>query len=769
MKRILSLFALSVSASALSAGAAQADYTLNILHINDWHSRIEGNNSFDSTCSAEEEEKGECFGGAARLVTAIADRRNALQGQNVLVLNAGDNFQGSLFYTTLKGAAETEFLNRIGFDAITLGNHEFDDGEEALVPFLQASEAPVLGANVETTEKFPAADRIKPSVVVEIGGEKIGIVGVVTTDTADIASPGPNLSFSDDVQAVTEEVEKLEAQGVNKIIALTHVGYVRDRDTIAKIPGVDVVVGGHSHTLLSNTAEGAEGPYPTMVENPGGYSVPVVQAYSYSRYLGDLAVTFDDSGRVKSAQGEPILLGNAVKQDEAALARVRELGAPIEELKNRQVAEAADAIDGSRETCRAQECEMGNLITDAMIDRTKDQGVTIAIQNGGGIRASIDGGPVTMGEVLTVLPFQNTLATFQLSGADLVASLEAGVSAIEEGKGKFPQVGGLRYALDPSKPPNAGRVSNVEVMENGAYQPIDPDKLYTVATNNFVRGGGDDYEIFETKAQNAYDFGPSLEQVVADYLAANAPYQPKIEGRITLAQAAQPEQPAQLAAEPAEVEAEPAAPAAASGEAATPATEETITLPELPAASNEIANEPPVAEPAAPAAETPAEPAPAEPAASDIPAAETPAETAPPAADAEPVLPELPAGSNAITSEPPATDAPVSQEPAAPAESAPAEAAPAQATEPAQAEPSPAEPMPAEAPAEPAPADAAQPAEATAAPPSTYVVVAGDNLWEIAERLYGDAERWKDIVAANPGFDPNELAIGMTLNLPPAN
>ena len=258
-------------------------------------------------------------------------------------------------------------------------------------------------------------DRIKPSLVLEVGGQKIGIVGAVTNDTPEIASPGPNIAIEDDVRNITAEVEKLKAAGVNKIIALTHVGYPRDKEMIAKIPGVDVVVGGHSHSLLSNTDAKAEGPYPTMIDNPDGYKVPVTQAASYSKYLGEFTVTFDDNGVVKEAKGDPIYLDNSVKPDEAVLARIKELGAPIEDLKNKEVSETTAPIDGSRESCRARECEMGNLIADAILDRVKDQGVTIVFQNGGGIRASIDQGVVTMGEVLTVLPFQNTLATFQLS------------------------------------------------------------------------------------------------------------------------------------------------------------------------------------------------------------------------------------------------------------------------------------------------------------------------------------------------------------------
>ena len=294
-----------------------------------------------------------------------------------------------------------------------------------------------------------------------------------------------------------------------------------------------MVVGGHSHSLLSNTDDKAEGPYPTMIDNPDGYKVPVTQAASYSKYLGEFTVTFDDNGVVKEAKGDPIFLDKSIEPDAAVLARIKELGAPIEELKTKEVSETTAPIDGSREICRASECEMGNLVSDAILDRVKDQGVTIVFQNGGGIRASIDQGVVTMGEVLTVLPFQNTLATFQLTGKDIVASLEHGVSMIEEGKGAFPQVAGLKYSFDKSVAPNAGRIKSVEVMEGGAWAPIDEAKLYMVATNNFMRRGGDGYKLFADNAQNAYDYGPGLEQVVADYLAANRPYTPKLDGRIT--------------------------------------------------------------------------------------------------------------------------------------------------------------------------------------------------------------------------------------------
>ena len=324
-------------------------------------------------------------------------------------------------------------------------------------------------------------------------------------------------------RAVQAEVDRLTADGVNKIIVLSHSGYGVDQRVAEGTTGVDVIVGGHSNTLLSNVSDRAAGPYPTVVND-----VQIVQAYAYGKFLGELKVVFDDDGVVTSATGEPILIDRFVAEDAATKARIAEAAGPLDEIRNRVVAEAAEPIVGERDVCRAMECQMGSLIADAMLDRVKDQGIEIAIQNGGGIRASIDGGPVTMGEVLTVLPFQNTLSTFQVSGATIIEALENGVSQVEEGAGRFPQVAGMTYAFDP-KAEAGSRVS--DVMVGGA--PIEMDKMYGVVSNNYVRNGGDGYKMFKT-ADNAYDFGPDLADVTAEFLAAKGPFTPYTDGRITI-------------------------------------------------------------------------------------------------------------------------------------------------------------------------------------------------------------------------------------------
>ena len=513
----------TTAALALTATVASADYTLHVIHINDLHSRIESINRFDSNCNAESEAEGKCFGGVARVKTMFDQIREKLAGENVIFVDAGDQFQGSLMYTTYKGAVEAEMMEAIGFDAMAVGNHEFDDGPEKLAEFIDAMSFPVISGNLDLSASNLLNGKVMNHVVLEVGGEKIGLVSALATDTVETSSPGPNVVFQDEIESLAADVAALEADGVTKIIALNHVGLAKDLEIAAAVEGLDAVIGGHSHTLLSNTVEGAQ-PYPVMVGD-----TPVAQAYAYSKYVGHLTLEFDADGNVTSATGDTIVLDASVAPNEAILARVGELAGPIEELKARVVGSTDMAIDGDRSVCRTQECPMGNLVATAMLERVKDQGIQIAIQNGGGLRASIDAGDVTMGEVLTVLPFQNTLATFQLKGADVVAALENGVSQVEEVKGRFPQVAGLTFKWDPTVAPNEGRIT--EVMVGG--EAIDLEATYGVVSNNYMRGGGDGYGVFETGGMNAYDFGPDLADVVAEYITANGTGAAALDGRIS--------------------------------------------------------------------------------------------------------------------------------------------------------------------------------------------------------------------------------------------
>ncbi len=580
----------AVGATDGAATATQEDGpTLVIMHTNDVHTHIEQFNKYGGFCDEEDAAEGKCFGGVARRMTKINEIR--AEYPDALLLDAGDEFQGTLFFTQYKGEATQEFMNWLGYDAMTVGNHEFDAGPATLARFVQGVDFPVLGANVDATNDPDLAGLLRPYAVLDVNGTQVGVIGVVTDLTGILSSAGPNVTFTDPVAAVQQYAAELEDQGVNIIIVLSHLGYVPDQNLAAQVEGVDIIVGGHSHTFLSNTSDKAKGPYPTVVESARGEPVLIVQDGSYGRYLGFLKVTFSADGVAQTWEGEPILLDANVEQDPEVLARVEELAQPLNELRQQVIGETAVDLDGSRESCRFAECTMGNLVTDAILWATQAQGVQIALQNGGGIRASIPAGPVTVGQVLEVLPFGNTIATFEITGADLLTALENGVSRAEnpenEGTGRFLQVSGLRYSWDPTKPAGE-RIVSVEVRTaDGGWEPLDPEAVYKVAANNFIRNGGDEYAVFAEKAINAYDFGPLLADVVMDYIAEHSPVQAELEGRITQVTAAEPTAAPTEAATEEPTEAPTAEPTAAPTATPVPQPAATTAPTEAPAAEAE--------------------------------------------------------------------------------------------------------------------------------------------------------------------------------------
>jgi len=495
------------------AGAAHADNAVTILHTNDIHARFEPVNRFGGTCSAPQNAEGVCYGGSARLMTAIAEAR--LRAPDALLLDAGDQFQGSLFYTHHKGRFVAQMMHHMGYDAMAVGNHEFDDGPEALRRFVDAVDFPVLMANADLSQEPLLAGAIPRSVVIERGGARIGLIGIVPPDTGASSSPGKAVRFLDPVVPVQAEVDRLEALGVNRIVLLSHSGLGVDLWLAEAVRGLDVVIGGHSHTLLG---PGGAGPYPIWVGQTA-----IVQAGAHGRYLGELVVHFDAEGVVIKAHGAPRSLDASVAEDPVTLALVRAAATPLEALRAQAVGAVTGPVDGSR-SCRRGVCAMGVLVAEAMLERGRGQGAELAIQNGGGLRDSFASGEVTMGQVMTVLPFQNTLSIFRLNGAALWAALEHGVGGA--GTGRFPQVAGLRLSYDPGADAGA-RLREVWVGD----APLDPARLYTVVTNSYLRGGGDGYTMFQ-EAQDAYDHGPDLAEVLAEYLAAQGPYIPVVDDRV---------------------------------------------------------------------------------------------------------------------------------------------------------------------------------------------------------------------------------------------
>jgi len=517
-----------------SAHAQVETFVLTILHTNDTHGRIDQFTEVGSRCTPADAAENRCVGGVARRATIIKQVR--AEGGNVLLLDGGDQFQGTLFYTKYKGEEASTFMNLLGYDAMAVGNHEFDDGPANLARFIERIKFPIISASIDASSDPDLAGLIQPYTILEVDGRQIGIVGYTTEETSILSSPGNNVRFLNIERTVQAAVDKLTAKGVTIIIAVSHAGYDRDQQVGKSVTGIDVIVGGHSHSLLSNTDPLALGPYPTMVNSPDGSPVLVVTDYQWGINIGKLNVTFDSKGRPESWSGAPIHLDSSVAMDPEVQVLVEEYRAPLDGLQQTVVGQATDLLDGDRASCRFGECTMGDFVSDAILWSTASEGVQAVIINGGSFRSSIAKGEVTLGNILEVLPFSNTIATLDLTGEDIVAALENGVSrahsAANEGTGRFPQVAGMRFIWSSDKLPGE-RILSAEIQNaDGSFTPIDSQETYKIATNDFLRKGGDGYSIFLEKAKNEYDAGANLEDVVATYTESHSPINPKLDGRI---------------------------------------------------------------------------------------------------------------------------------------------------------------------------------------------------------------------------------------------
>jgi len=523
-----------IAAALLAACATPADRpgVLTIIHTNDIHSRLLPVNAINATCTERDAAAMTCLGGSARLATAIAGERRAAaaEGRTLLLLDAGDQFQGSLFYTQYRGEAERQVMERIGYQAMAVGNHEFDNGPPVLAAFIRKASFPVLSANIDAANDNDLKGLIRTHAVLRTGIGRVAIIGATVETTPTMSSSGPTVRFLPTEEALPPLIAELKAAGIEKIVLLSHLGLPRDREVASRVEGLDLIVGGHSHTLLSNSDPAAQGPYPVVVRDPSGREVPIVQAMAYGRYLGRIDLRFDAAGNVSGWSGDTRALVQSIPEDPEIKALVTRLGQPLEALRRKPVGAAGGEF--SNRACRSRECDIGNLVADAMLAATRAEGAVAALQNGGGLRAGLAAGTVTMGDVLTVLPFQNSIAVLTLDGRDLRQALEHGLAAIEQGAGRFPQVAGIRYAFDAARPAGQ-RLIRVEIREaDGQYRPLADERRYRIATNDFMRRGGDGYAMLRDRAIDAYDFGPGLEDALVEHLGRIGEARPALDGRI---------------------------------------------------------------------------------------------------------------------------------------------------------------------------------------------------------------------------------------------
>jgi len=527
--------------SGLGFVQAQGGFTLTLVHTNDTHAHLE---PMELTLSGQKVR----VGGVAQRV-AFFDRLRAKR-QNLLFLDAGDVFQGTLYFNQYKGLADRYFMHRMLYRVMALGNHEFDLGPGPLADFLRGAKFRVVSANVDVSAEPRLKGLFAPYAVVQVGGERVGVIGLTTPDTKEIANPGPTVAFLDPYESAQKAVYELLSKGVNKIVVLSHLGYGEDLKLARRLVGAQVIVGGHSHTLLGSFPHkelAPIGPYPTVVKNPEGKDVLVVQAWEWGKVVGLLEVTFSPTGEVMAYKGEALLMTPEVAPEdffakEALLAYAQ----PVMALMGQVIAEARVDLVGERAIVRKRESNLGNLIADGMLWKTKNAGTQIALQNGGGIRASIPKGPITVGKVYEVLPFGNTLVVMDLKGREILAALENGVSQWEQGAGRFLQVAGLRYAFDLARPAGS-RVVRVEVRTERGFVPLDLEATYRVVVNNFIANGGDGFAVLKEAQGYRVDTGFSDAESFMDYLKELKAVEAQVEGRIEVLNEPKGEKPAYFA------------------------------------------------------------------------------------------------------------------------------------------------------------------------------------------------------------------------------
>jgi 5'-nucleotidase len=556
------------------AAGEPGTFTLNVFHINDHHSQLAAADIGLEIGGSEVEFE---LGGFPRVVSAIDALRTTNTGENNMVVHAGDGLTGTLFYTLFEGEADAALMNEACFDILVPGNHEFDAGDAGFAMFLDfLAEGPcdteVISANIVPRIGTPlapisSADYLLPRTIRDFGGEKVGFVGITTAQNTMVSSsPLDTTLFLDEVATAQAQIDQLTAQGVDKIVVVTHYGYSNDLDLAAALNGVDAIVGGHSHTLLGDFDQyglTSVGSYPTVATNADGDPVCIGHAWQYTSVVGELAAHFDEDGTVVDCTGSAhLLLGDVIENedgipdatiqaainsdpqlmqiapDAAADALLAKFAAEVDVLAAEVIGTVSEDLclarfpyDGSRSAiCDDADLPNGGdiqqLVTEAFLARAFR--ADVALQNSGGVRIDIPAGNISIADAYELLPFANTLFELDMTGAEIVLALEQGLSnVLDKGgsDGAYPYGAGIRWDVDAT----AGfgsRFSNVEVKPKGSdsWAPIDPVATYVVVANSFMGTGGDGYEVLADVVADGRSIDTFLDyaQSFIDYIIEDA-------------------------------------------------------------------------------------------------------------------------------------------------------------------------------------------------------------------------------------------------------
>ena len=461
---------------------------LRVLHTNDTHSFAAGISERATPCLNDQA----CMGGYARLVKAVNEVKKGRD--NVLFLDAGDTWQGTLFFKIYGPKLIEAFARTIGWDAATLGNHEFDRGCQATLDYVKALPMPVVAANLAHTEcPLANSNALKPWVIRKVRGQSVAIVGLANDEAKDISKACDKTQFLSRRESLQNAADRLKAMGVKHIVAVTHLGYPADCELARTVTGVDLYVGGHTHDVLGNYPESV-GPYPTQVQTPDGATALVVTAKRGTEFLGNIDVRFDKDGRIVGFTADQKHLTADMPRDETVEKRIRKMAEHIEVLRGPTVAHNRLNIVDGLDACRESECLSAMITTDAMLEFGRKYGAQVALINAGAVRDALPLGDVKAADIASIHPFNDTVKMRELTGAALLEAIEHGTSDPKVIGPYILQPSGIRYQID-YKAPQGKRTSRVQIRIDGRWQEIVPNRTYRVVVNEYLDHGGDGFSM----------------------------------------------------------------------------------------------------------------------------------------------------------------------------------------------------------------------------------------------------------------------------------
>jgi 5'-nucleotidase len=505
------IFSTAFSATFADQDTTKPDLQMTILHTNDLHAH-------DDIFSEHQKS----VGGFARIATLIKKLR--AESPNTMVIDAGDIFQGTPLYSLYHGEMEVHELNDMGYQIYTIGNHEFDDGPENLATQLSKAKFDIISANMDCSGYEPLARLVKPSVVKIIGGEKVGFVGAVTPDLESVSLTTAPVKLkahgADWMEPIRAEVNRLKAEGINKIIIVSHSGLDHEKEMAQSIAGVDAIVGGHTHTRLE---------HPVIVEHDADGPTLIVQTGCYGRALGKFDLAFDKDGKIMLAETKYKLndIDSSISEEPEIQAYIASKVAPVLKMRHDILSHARGSFEKDWLTT-PWDSPLGDLITDALYEDAKKQGVQITFENRGGMRARVERGNVSEETVQEMLPFDNFLTIATVDGDTLRKALEHSVS--KSLGGKFFDVHGLKIAYDRNLPVGQRIVFALAQDKDGRWQPIKDDEHYRIAVNSYSFSGGEGYNF--SKATDTIESKRKMADVFRDYLRTHKELTPEPPSRI---------------------------------------------------------------------------------------------------------------------------------------------------------------------------------------------------------------------------------------------